>query len=325
MGIAVLVVTRKPELSLEGVRSLLLSRGGFDQVALFAANRGLAGLQEIWRHSRLEEKEVAVVVADCEPADLLETFEDLRSRGELTARSLRFLFGYQSHPAFIRVMADRVHDLFLPPDSEVRQVPRRPEEIETESFRIIDERLSGLSLEEGWHQVVRRAVHAVADFDMIDLMDHHPDALPRGLAALRSSAPLLVDVQMVESGISRPHRERFGNDLLCHVSDPDVVSLARETGETRSTMAMRKARDRMEGAVIAVGNAPTALFEVNRLILEEGIRPALVIGVPVGFVGARESKILIARQSLVPWIVTRGPKGGSTVAVAIVNALFRLL
>ena len=108
------------------------------------------------------------------------------------------------------------------------------------------------------------------------------------------------------------------------MGDPDVAEEARRSGETRSTIAMRKARSRMDGAVIAVGNAPTALFEVDRLIREEGVRPALVVGVPVGFVGARESKIIIARQGLAPWIVTRGPKGGSTVAVAIVNALFRL-
>ena len=100
---------------------------------------------------------------------------------------------------------------------------------------------------------------------------------------------------------------------------------AGRTGETRSTLAIRKAKQVMEGAVVAVGNAPTALFEVNRLIVEEGVRPALVVGVPVGFVGARESKVILARQNTVPWIVTRGPKGGSTVAVAIVNALFRLV
>ena len=144
--------------------------------------------------------------------------------------------------------------------------------------------------------------------------DHRRKALGFGL-----------DVQMVESGISRPYREKYGNSVFCHVGDADVAAEAGRTGETRSTLAMRKAKEVMEGAVVAVGNAPTALFEVNRLIVEEGVRPALVVGVPVGFVGARESKVILARQNAVPWIVTRGPKGGSTVAVAIVNALFRLV
>jgi precorrin-8X/cobalt-precorrin-8 methylmutase len=325
MGINVLMIARSPDSSLEGIRAFLLSRGGFDKVCLFTMNRGVSGLRDLWGGESLEEKEIAVVVADSEPASLLEEFERFRSEAQLGSAELRFLFGYQTHPSFIRVLVDRIHDLFLPPDSEVRQVARLPEEIEAESFRIIDERLKGLALDSGWHQVVRRAVHAVADFEMIDLMDRHSDALDSGIGALRTGAPLIVDVQMVESGISKPFRDKFKNELFCHVSDPDVALEAKRTGETRSTMAMRKARKKMDGSVIAVGNAPTALFEVNRLITEEGIRPALVVGVPVGFVGARESKIIISRQSQVPWIVTKGPKGGSTVAVAIVNALFRLI
>ncbi len=324
MGINVLMIAKSPDSALEGIRSFLLSRGGFRRVCLFTLNRGVEGLAGLWRDEVLTQGEIAVVVVDPEPASLMGEFENLRSRAGLESANLRFLFGYQTHPSFIRVLADRIHDLFLPPDEEVHQVPRLPEEIEAESFRIIDERLSGMAFDDGWHQVVRRAVHAVADFEMIDLMDRHPDALDRGISALRKGAPLIVDVQMVESGISRPFREKFKNDLLCHVGDPDVAEEARRSGETRSTIAMRKARSRMDGAVVAVGNAPTALFEVDRLIREEGVRPALVVGVPVGFVGARESKIIIARQGLAPWIVTRGPKGGSTVAVAIVNALFRL-
>ncbi|EQD24641.1 MAG: precorrin-8X methylmutase [Nitrospirae bacterium] len=324
MGINVLMVSKTPDRALEGIRSFLLTRGGFRRVCLFSLNRGVEGLRDLWSDETFIHGEIAVVVADPEPASLMEEFENLRSKAGVDSPNLRFMFGYQTHPSFIRVLADRIHDLFLPPDEEVRQVPRLPEEIEAESFRIIDERLSGMAFDQGWHQVVRRAVHAVADFDMIDLMDRHPDAIDRGIAALRKGAPLIVDVQMVESGISRPFREKFNNDLLCHVGDSDVAEEARRTGETRSTVAMRKARSRMDGAVVAVGNAPTALFEVDRLIRSEGVRPALVVGVPVGFVGARESKIIIARQNTVPWIVTRGPKGGSTVAVAIVNALFRL-
>ncbi len=325
MSITLLLVTRTHVPSTEGLAAFLSTRGGFARVALFSLTRGIEGLRTLWKDPAFETGSVAVVLADNEPGDLLESFEDLRSKAGLQSREIRFLFGYQTHPSYVRLLSDLVHDLFLVPDAEVRQIPRRPEEIEAESFRIIDERLSGLSLDRGWHQVVRRAVHAVADFDMIEVMERHPEAIGKGVEALSNGVPLVVDVQMVESGISRPYREKFGNSVFCHVGDADVAALAGKTGETRSTLAMRKARETMEGAVVVVGNAPTALFEVNRLIAEEGVRPALVVGVPVGFVGARESKVILARQNTVPWIVTRGPKGGSTVAVAIVNALFRLV
>ena len=325
MSISVLLVSRLPDTSLEGVAAMLSTRGGFGHVSVFPITRGASGLTFLCKDPTFSSGPVAVVLADNEPSELLEQFEALRSRTGLVSSDIRFLFGYRTHPSYIRLLSDLVHDLYLVPDAEVRQVPRRPEEIEAESFRIIDERLSGMALDSGWHQVVRRAVHAVADFDMIEVMECHLEAVARGVKSLGEGAPLLVDVQMVESGISRPYREKFGNSVFCHVGDADVALDAGRTGETRSTLAMRKAKETMEGAVVAVGNAPTALFEVERLIREEGVRPALVVGVPVGFVGARESKVILARQSTVPWIITRGPKGGSTVAVAIVNALFRLV
>ncbi|EQD80434.1 Precorrin-8X methylmutase CbiC/CobH, partial [mine drainage metagenome] len=154
--------------------------------------------------------------------------------------------------------------------------------------------------------------------------DAHEKALESTVSALSGGCRIIVDVQMVESGLSKPHLTANGNTVFCHVSDQDVREEAIRLGLTRSTMAMRKAKNAMDGSVIVVGNAPTALFEVVRLIREEGVRPAGVVGVPVGFVGASESKELLSRVREVPWIVTRGPKGGSTVAVAITNALLRL-
>jgi Precorrin isomerase len=242
MSITLLLVTRTHVPSTEGLAAFLSTRGGFARVALFSLTRGIEGLRTLWKDPAFETGSVAVVLADNEPGDLLESFEDLRSKAGLQSREIRFLFGYQTHPSYVRLLSDLVHDLFQVADSEVRQVPRRPEEIEAESFRIIDERLSGLLLDAGWHQVVRRAVHAVADFDMIEIMDRHPEAIEKGVKALRDGAPLLVDVQMVESGISRPYREKYGNSVFCHVGDADVAAEAGRTGETRSTLAMRKAR-----------------------------------------------------------------------------------
>lgn len=172
--------------------------------------------------------------------------------------------------------------------------------------------------------MVRRAIHAAADYEMADIMDAHEKALDSIVQALSGGCRIIVDVQMVESGLSKPHLSANGNTVFCHVSDPDVRDEATRLGLTRSTMAMRKAKQAMEGAVVVVGNAPTALFEVVRLIREEGVRPSGIVGVPVGFVGASESKELLSRVSEVPWIVTRGPKGGSTVAVAITNALLEI-
>ncbi len=155
-------------------------------------------------------------------------------------------------------------------------------------------------------------------------MDHHVGAIDTAIRAIHGGANIIVDVQMVESGISKPLTGKFKTGIRCFVGDEDVASRAKAEGVTRSTIAMRKAIPYLAGSIVVVGNAPTALFEVLRLIRKEGVRPALVVGVPVGFVGAAESKELLSRQAIVPWITTRGPKGGSTVAVAIMNALLRI-
>jgi precorrin-8X/cobalt-precorrin-8 methylmutase len=187
--------------------------------------------------------------------------------------------------------------------------------IEEESFAIIDREAGAHPFAAREWTVVRRVVHATADFEFTRAMELSPGAVEAGVAALRAGAPVLADVRMIAAGLPR-----LG--IRCFIGDEDVGDAARARGTTRAAEAMRKAArlSLLDGAVVAVGNAPTALAEVQRLVEEEGARPALVVAVPVGFVGAVESKEA-ARRLEVPWIVARGRKGGTPVAVATLNAL----
>ncbi len=187
--------------------------------------------------------------------------------------------------------------------------------IEAESFAIIDREAGAHGLAPRTWTVVRRVIHATADFEFQRSLEVHPSAVEAGVAALRGAAPVVADVRMIAAGLPRLA-------IRCFIGDEDVARAARERGSTRAAEAMRKASRLalLDGGVIAVGNAPTALAELQRLVEEEGVRPALVVAVPVGFVGAVESKEAALRLP-VPWIVARGRKGGTPVAVAILNAL----
>jgi precorrin-8X/cobalt-precorrin-8 methylmutase len=170
-------------------------------------------------------------------------------------------------------------------------------------------------------------IHANADFEFNGLTDFHPQAVEAGISALlRGSAPVVADVEMICSGLSRPRLAHFGASTHQFISDADVIAAAQAEDTTRAVQAMRKAwrLGLLEGAIVGIGNAPTALIEIVRLIREEGVRPALVVGMPVGFVSAAESKDLMAGVDEVPWIVIRGRKGGSTLVVAALHALLAL-
>lgn len=198
----------------------------------------------------------------------------------------------------------------------------KPEEIETESFRIIDAEAGA----HGWHdaewQVVRRAIHTSADFEYARSMVFSEGAVEQAVAALKSGCGIATDTNMALSGISKARLTPFGNRVVCHVADPDVAELARRDGITRSIAAMRKALTVPDNRIFVIGNAPTALFELLRLIDEGQANPALIVGLPVGFVGAEESKIaLAATPHPVPFITNMGRKGGSNVAAAVINAL----
>lgn len=204
---------------------------------------------------------------------------------------------------------------------------RTPESIAADSFTIIRRHLDeqGYRFDPPTLAVVERIIHSTADFAFADLVRISPGALAAGVQALRAGCNVLTDVQMVRVGINAQRLGALGGALHCLIDDGDVRARAAAAGSTRSTQSMRLAAERglLADNIVAIGNAPTALYEVIRLI-DAGVRPALVVGVPVGFVGTAESKAALMELGSVPWIVTTGYKGGSTVAVAAVNALLRL-
>jgi precorrin-8X/cobalt-precorrin-8 methylmutase len=211
--------------------------------------------------------------------------------------------------------------------NDMRQMTALGRRIEDDSFAIIDREAGAHAFDPAEWQVVRRVIHATADFELRELMTLTPGAVGAGVAALRAGAPLVVDVKMIVAGVSEERLAAYGCRTHCFISDDDVIAEATAASTTRAVCAMRKAArlGLLGGAIVAVGNAPTALLELARLLRAGAPRPALVIGVPVGFVSAAESKEAILAANLgVPAIVVRGRKGGSPVAVAVVHALLLL-
>ena len=206
------------------------------------------------------------------------------------------------------------------------QLTKVGQKIEHDSFSIVD-RESGDSeySAEQW-QVVRRMIHATADFEFNGLTEFSPNAVQAGMEAILSGAAIVADVEMICVGLSKPRLSHFGVTTQQFISDEDVITQAKAENTTRAVQAMRKAQrqELLNGGVIAIGNAPTALLEVNRMVREDGVRPALIVGMPVGFVSAEESKDDLSAISEVPWIITKGRKGGSTLVVAALHALLAL-
>jgi precorrin isomerase len=203
--------------------------------------------------------------------------------------------------------------------------PLSGEQIEERSFACIDQ----LTPEHGFlpdqWQVVRRLIHTTADLGLLDLVSFSPDALESGSAALRAGRPIFTDSNMIRSGLSLPRLRSvcpaYGPESVsCHVADTYVAEEARQSGLPRSLFAMRKARAMADGGILLFGNAPVALLELNRMIIEEGVRPALVVAMPVGFVHVIESKEELMELG-VPFIAITGRRGGSPLAVATLHAL----
>ncbi len=178
-----------------------------------------------------------------------------------------------------------------------------------------------------WH-IVRRIIHSTADFDFArgNAVIFHDDAIESGLGALGRGCNIIADVNGVGGLLNKQSLKRHGNALICRISDAEAAEEARRTGGTRAVASMRLSREKMDGGVIVIGNAPTALLEVIRMVGEgEGeARPALIVGMPVGFISAAESKERLESAD-VPFITNRGRKGGSPSAAAVINALFRML
>ena len=206
------------------------------------------------------------------------------------------------------------------------QLTRVGQEIEHDSFAIVDREAGAHAYTGTQWQIVRRMIHATADFEFNGLTRFHAQAVQAGLDAIARGAPIVVDVEMIVAGLSRPRLAHFGVQTHQFISDADVIAAAHAENTTRAVQAMRKAQrlGLLQGAIVAVGNAPTALLEVVRLVEDVALRPALIVGMPVGFVSAAESKEAAQRLEEIPWMITAGRKGGSTLVVAAIHALLAL-
>lgn len=196
-----------------------------------------------------------------------------------------------------------------------------PDKIYDYSFAIIAEEMGPHQFSEDEWKIVRRIIHASADFELGRSVIIHPDAIQAGVEAIRKGRHVIADVQMIESGTGKKRFEKYGGDLHCYIADEDVTIEAKRQNTTRAIISMQKAVRENEGGIYAIGNAPTALLELIRLIKEGIAKPDLIIGMPVGFVSAAESKEELAKMTEVPFITNVGRKGGSTVTVAALNAV----
>ena len=203
---------------------------------------------------------------------------------------------------------------------------RKGQSIEDESMQIIENEIGPHSYNEQEWPIVRRVIHSTADFDFArdNKIIFHKDAIKNGLKALKNGSSIVVDVNGIIGLLNKQNPKDFGNNVICNISELSVMEAAKEAGKTRAQMSMRIAKEDMSGGIVVVGNAPTALLEVMEMIREGITKPALVIGIPVGFVSAVESKDELAKMDI-PFITNQGRKGGSPCASAIVNALYKLL
>jgi len=198
--------------------------------------------------------------------------------------------------------------------------------IEDQSMEIIEKEIGSHQYDKLEWPIVRRVIHATADFDFAEdnKIIFHKDAIKSGIDALRNGCNLIVDVNGVIGGLNKQNLNEFGNNTICNISNPIIAEEAKKYNKTRAQISMRMAASEMNGGIVVIGNAPTALLEIIQMIQEGVTTPALIIGIPVGFVSSPESKE--ALQALdIPFITNKGRKGGSPCASAIVNALFKLL
>lgn len=205
---------------------------------------------------------------------------------------------------------------------------RNPAQITRDSFALIQAELAqmGIALPPQEAPIIERMIHSTADYDFATITQFSPGAIAAGVAALRRAGPIVCDVNMVRVGISAARVAALGSALHCFVADERVRPKAAEMGNTRSAAGMVLAHEQglIDGGIVVIGNAPTALYALLDLVAA-GVQPALIVGVPVGFISAVESKAaLVERAGGVEFVTTVGRKGGSAVAVAIVNGLLRL-
>ena len=203
---------------------------------------------------------------------------------------------------------------------------RKGQSIEDESMQIIENEIGTHSYDQQEWPIVRRIIHSTADFDFArdNKIIFHGNAVQSGLDALKNGCSIIVDVNGIVGLMNKQNPKDFGNNVICNISEPSLMDAAKKEGKTRAQMSMRIAKEDMNGGIVVIGNAPTALLEVMEMVGEGITKPALVIGIPVGFVSAVESKEELAKMDI-PFITNQGRKGGSPCASAIVNALYKLL
>ena len=203
---------------------------------------------------------------------------------------------------------------------------RKGQSIEDESMQIIENEIGSHPYNEQQWPIVRRIIHSTADFDFArdNKIIFHKTAVQSGLDALKNGCSIIVDVNGIIGLMNKQNPKDFGNNVICNISEPSLIEAAKKENKTRAQMSMRIAKEDMNGGIVVIGNAPTALLEVMEMIREGITKPALVIGIPVGFVSAVESKEELAKMDI-PFITNLGRKGGSPCASAIVNALYKLL
>jgi precorrin-8X/cobalt-precorrin-8 methylmutase len=197
-----------------------------------------------------------------------------------------------------------------------------PGEIEKKSFAIIESEVAEPRPFHGkqW-QLVRRMIHATADFELLSLVKFHPDAIKSGIAVLKSRCLIVTDTEMARIGITAGRMKRLGCQVKCYMNDPAVIDRAFKEGLTRAAVAVDYAASRLTNNICVIGNAPTALLRLLEIIEKNRCRPALIVGMPVGFVNAAESKEMLMGQAGIPFITIEGRKGGSTLAASVVNQL----
>jgi len=196
----------------------------------------------------------------------------------------------------------------------------KPEEIEALSFAIIDREAGAHDFPPNQWNIVRRMIHTSADFEYMKTVRFHPRAIDAGLSAIVSGKTIVTDTEMARSGIRKKDAARFGSQVICLMGEETVRDLAKKSGQTRARAAVDAAVPLMKNGIYVIGNAPTALLRLMELMKDKMAEPALIVGLPVGFVNAAESKAELIKTDI-PFISNTGRKGGSNIAASVINAL----
>ncbi|MCQ2082510.1 MAG: precorrin-8X methylmutase [Lachnospiraceae bacterium] len=197
-----------------------------------------------------------------------------------------------------------------------------PEDIERTSFGIISNELEekGIVLDDRTKNVVKRCIHTSADFEYADSLRFSNGAIDIAKKLIRNGAHIVTDTNMALAGINKGELAKYGCKIDCYMAEPEIIKIAKECGKTRASVSMEHAAGLGDNTIFVIGNAPTALVSLCDLMDDEGYKPGLIIGVPVGFVNVENAKDMVMERE-VPYIVNKGRKGGSNIAACIVNAI----